>query len=98
MPPPEETFRPKCSAETTTSMDQLPSTSSAMKTEIEAEQRAASVDSNSGPKSENVDVEMKGDNTSETDESKVEVTQQEDMIVDEDDEDEGEAHVVRTIL
>lgn len=69
-----------------------------MKTEIEHGQRAATVDSNSGAKSENVDIEMKGDNISETDESKVEVTQQEDMIVDDDDDDDGEAHVVRTNL
>lgn len=102
VPAPEETSGTKYSVEATTSMNLLPSTSSSMRTEIEAEQKAAvvstTVDSNIGPKTEMVDVEMKGDNTSETVGPNVEIGQPEDMIVDEDDEDEGEAHVVRTNL
>lgn len=102
VPAPEETSRQKSSVEATTSTNQLPSTSSSMRTEIEAEQKAlvvsANFDSNIDVKSENVDVEMKGEKTSEAVQPIVDVTQPEDMIVDEEDEDEGEAHVVRTNL
>lgn len=101
VPAAEEISKP----ESTNEMQPLSSNSilNSLRTENEVVQKteavSMSVDSDVAPKIEDVDMEMTANSAVEVIESvNVIVRQNDDMVVDENDEDEGEAYVVRSQL
>lgn len=95
-PAPEETTKPKSVTEATTSTTEIPLPSSSILHSLRAEkeQRTEVPSTSVEPKYEVSDVEMASSSSMEVIESKADVPHQEDMSVDDDYEDEGEAHVV----